>query len=314
MTKRHYLFALLFGSLLLVCTLSINMSGIKSSSSELLISERWHFQIDEAIVSDIFPVAENIIVRSAEQIIFLNSLNGEVVQVIDSLAFAPDDAFNGDRLILGNSNFLVAVEQSNSLSVYSSDDGELAWRLPANTNFISDLEQYGDILLVVRHDDGLTAYHLPTGKTLWHVSIPPRTSLGIAVNSESVYLQAGEFLRIYDLREGILVTEKKFDGITGELILNNNILFVTFARNGNWYVNSIRSDTLGDIWMVDLGKISHPYINVIDGNLYIYNKSLMVIETVRGIVVWQDDTRQLYSSPALHNDDLFFLFICRAVQ
>jgi outer membrane protein assembly factor BamB len=299
------LFLGFFGAILVAITRST-----ESSNDRLPLNEVWAFQADDGILATPILIDDQIIFRTADKIYSISAMNGSMNW--EAAARASDITINVNIIgkpILGNSRFLVSEEQDNSIGIYSTKIGEKLWTVAGQVNDINALEVVDNMMIVARHDGSLVVYDLISRQELWDVVLPPRSPTPVAANTDYVILGAGHALRIYDLRDGSPLNEKTYDtSIIWEIALSESNIFVNHTKDGgDESISSLQLDSLDENWVVHAGKIADPHLSVTSDYLNVFNQTLILLDTNSGNVVWEDNTREYYSSPAFHNNSLFFI-------
>lgn len=287
------------------------MARSAGSSNDLLpLNEIWTFRADDRIIATPILIDDQIIFRTADKIYSISAVNGNLIW--EATAKASDITINVNIIgkpIVGNSKFLLSEEQGNSIGIYSTKTGEKLWTVEEQINDINALEIVDDVMIVARHDSNLIIYDLTSHEKLWEVKLPPRAPTPVAANTDLVVLGAWDALRIYGLQDGRLLNEKIYDASSiWEISLSGSNILVNHTKDGgDENISSLRLDSLDENWTFHAGKITDPNLSVTDGYLSLFNKTLLLLDTKSGDVLWRGDVQEYYSAPVFHQSSFFFI-------
>lgn len=153
------------------------------------------------------------------------------------------------------------------VSVYDSDMGEKIVSLPIYRSALSDCRFLDESRIVYAGEEGVTAYDLDEGETLWMGQ--PATVLAVSADGRRVAAVMGDEdkCQIYRTGDGALEMECSFEG--KHLPVAYNDIFADpknylFALNGDGSMLAVSFDG-GDLFVYDLGNP--------EGDLILYEQS-----------------------------------------
>lgn len=297
---------------LITIFVAITTGARESSRNTSPLNEVWTFQADGRVLATPILIDDQIIFRTKHKIFSISAVDGSKYWEITASA---SNMMLNTKPLVGNSKFLISEEQNDSISVYSTKSGERLWFIGHQPNSINTpVELVDDIMVVATHDGDLAVYDLTSQHELWKVALPMRVPTPIAANSDLVISGAENVLRVYNLKDGHLLNEKSFGELDKsfvvEILLSESNIFVSSASNGNYSISSLQLDTLKENWVFYAGKeISHPYLSGTIAHLSLFNQNMILLDTNDGNDIWRDFGEQSYSSPAFHEDNMFFIFV-----
>ena len=153
------------------------------------------------------------------------------------------------------------------VSVFDSGTGEKAVSLPIYRSALSDCCFLDESRIVYAGEEGVTAYDLDSGKTLW--TGQPATSLALSADGSRVAAVMGDEdkCRIYRTEDGALETERSFEGrhlpvAYNDIFADPKNYCLALNRDGSMLAVSFAG---GDLFIYDL--------MVPEGDLILYEQS-----------------------------------------
>jgi len=276
----------------------------------LSLDDVWTFDADDRILVTPVLIDNQIIFRTAKKVYSISVVDGSISWEIDSRV--SETIFRANLLekpIVANSKFLLSEEQDNSVGIYSTKTGEKQWTVEGQRYFINALELVDDVMIIARHDGDLVVYDLASQQELWDVPLPPRAPTPVAANTEFVISGAWDTLRIYGLKDGILLNEKAYDtSSVWEIALSGSNIFVNYTKDGgDESISSLQIDSLDENWTFHIGKTGDPHLAITDSYLGVFNEMLLVLDKNNGKVLWKGGPQKYYSTPAFYENSSYFI-------
>ncbi len=277
--KRKFVVATFFSIILTILGLGITFVGLKQTENlqrSLTLAEYSNRALQEGDIENAIDYALESL--NVEDGIFSPPTTAEGQKALtDALGtYKFNDEYRLDGLLnlpsaplnieISKDGTLALVQYSKELIIYSIETNKVLYTLKTGESALYEAEFSANGTLIYTSDEGLVAFDLSSGKTLWQNNTVMATNLTVSGNGEVIATinKDEDFATIYN-SNGEIIKQQIFDGkrqwiATNDIFVNpNNDIFqlnklgdklgISFADGSLWVYDII--DSANDIELYD---------------------------------------------------------------